>query len=443
MKVGMVRGIIIAIVALIVAPGCKTMVTQETSGTFRAACVKVDVTPDQPQWLQGYGQRLSEGVHDKLYHRIVAMDDSTTQFYLIATDICVMTPSYCEDVFQELEKETGIKAEQVWWTTTHTHAAPEVGPTGIEQLFMDTLGDRYSHEPNVEYWGTLKDALIEGVKKARAQLEPARLGIGVGESFANINRRGKTGDGKSILGVNPEGPVDRQIGLIRLERLDGTPIALVANYAIHGTVLGNKNMLISGDVPGIVAEYVESKAGAPMLFVNGALGNVAPIYSVQVDFAHSHINEFKSLLGNKILATNESISFMTSDVTLSLDKVIVDTPRKAGLAWLDPLEDYARVSKEGTTLVRVPIYSLTINDDTVIWGAPLELFSEIALNVRDASPFEHTFYYGLTNGTLLYLPTREAFAEGGYEPGVSPFTAQAEEDLTAGVIQHMQRLARR
>lgn len=443
MEVRMVRGIIITTVALAVMLGCKTMVTQETSGTFRAACVKVDVTPDQPQWLQGYGQRLSEGVHDKLYHRIVALDDGATQFYLIATDICVMTPSYCEDLFQELEKETGIRSEQVWWTTTHTHAAPEVGPAGIEQLFVDTLGDRFSHEPNVEYWGTLKDALIEGVKEARSRLEPARLGIGVGESFANINRRGRTGDGKSILGVNPEGPVDRQIGLIRLERPDGAPIALVANYAIHGTVLGYKNMLISGDVPGIVAEYVERKVGAPMLFVNGALGNAAPIYSVRADFAHSQINEFKSLLGNRILATNESISFTTSDVTLSLDKATVATPRKAGLGWLDALEDYARVSKEGTTLVRIPVYSLTINDDTVIWGAPLELFSEIALNVRDASPFTHTFYYGLTNGTLLYLPTREAFAEGGYEPGVSPFTAQAEGDFTTGVIQHVRKLARR
>jgi hypothetical protein len=58
-------------------------------------------------------------------------------------------------------------------------------------------------------------------------------------------------------------------------------------------------------------------------------------------------------------------------------------------------------------------------------------------------PFAHTFYFGLCNGTLLYLPTRKAFAEGGYEPSVSPFTAEAEDDLTTGVIRYIQGLAQR
>jgi len=90
------------------------------------------------------------------------------------------------------------------------------------------------------------------------------------------------------------------------------------------------------------------------------------------------------------------------------------------------------VSPTGVALVRVPVYSLTINRDTVIWAAPLELFSEIALNVRDASPFTNTFYFGLTNGSLLYLTTKAAFAEGGYEPSVSLFTDQTEADFREG-----------
>ena len=126
------------------------------------------------------------------------------------------------------------------------------------------------------------------------------------DSNPNVNRRGRNAAGKSVLGANLDGPVDRQIGLIRLERPDGSPIALIANYAIHGTVLGGSNRLISGDVSGIVAEYVESKIGVPMLFINGAEGDVAPIHSVQPDF--DHIGEFKSLLGDRILTTNKSIA---------------------------------------------------------------------------------------------------------------------------------------
>ena len=57
-------------------------------------------------------------------------------------------------------------------------------------------------------------------------------------------------------------------------------MALIANYPIHGTVMGGENQLISGDAPGIVSAYVEEKTGAPLIFINGAAGNLAPIYSV-------------------------------------------------------------------------------------------------------------------------------------------------------------------
>ena len=64
------------------------------------------------------------------------------------------------------------------------------------------------------------------------------------------------------------------------------------------------------------------------------------------------------------------------------------------------------------------------------------------MNIRNASPFANTFYFGLTNGSLLYLPTKSAFAEGGYEPNVSPFTDQAEADFTSGVTKYLQGLNR-
>ena len=416
---------------------------QEGDRTFRAACVKVDVTPTDPQWLAGYGPRRSEGVHDRLFHRIVAMADGRTQFFLVSTDVSTVTPSFYDGFCRELAQETGIRSEQVWWSTTHTHSAPELGPPGIAELFTGTLGDRYSHEPDVAYWNRTKGALIEGIKRARSRLESARLGVGTGQSLANMNRRGRTADGKSILGVNPAGPVDRQIGLIRLERLDGQPIALIANYAMHGTVLGPQNRLMSGDAPGIVAEYVESQIGAPMLFINGAEGDVAPIYSVRAGFDHSHIGEFNALLGNRILEANGAVRNTTATVTLSLTRTVIETPRRPGLGWLDELADYARTTDAGSNLVRVPVCFLRMNDDILLWAAPLELFSEIAMNIRGASPFPYTFYFGLTNGSLLYLPTKQAFAEGGYEPAVSPFTAQAEEDFTSGVVEAMQALANR
>jgi hypothetical protein len=139
------------------------------------------------------------------------------------------------------------------------------------------MPDRYHHEPDQEYTGQVERSLIDGIKKARSELVPARLAYGTGYSAANINRRARDVDGRISLGLNPDGPTDRQIGLIRLDRADNSIIALIANYSMHGTALGAHNTLISGDVPGIVENYVEEKLGAPMLYINGAAGNLAPL----------------------------------------------------------------------------------------------------------------------------------------------------------------------
>jgi len=404
------------------------------AASFRAACVKVNITPDKPQWLLGYPARQSEGVHDPLYHRIVALDDGQTQFFLVSSDLCFISPGYYDAFCRQLEKETGIKAAQVWWTVTHTHSAPEVGPPGLGAVF---LPDRYSHPPNPEYSEWASKALIDGIKQARSKLEHARLVVGTGMSMANINRRARDADGRVLLGMNPEGPVDRQMGLIRLERLDGSPLALIVNYAMHATVLGMQNRQISADAPGIVAEYVERKLGAPMLFINGAAGDIAPIYSVYPDFKSSHITEFNVLLGDRILAANRSMSPATAEVTLWTGEQVIETPRKAGMKWAEDLGDYLRETSEGTTMVRIPVRFLKINNSLAIWAAPLELFNEIAVKVRNQSPYPHTFFFGYCNGWLGYLPTKQAFAEGGYEPRVSPFTEQAEEDFTRAVITYL------
>ncbi len=410
------------------------------AGDFRASCVKVDITPEESLWLLGYGPRKSEGVHDRIYHRIAAMDDGKMQFFLVSSDLAAISPAFYEQFCRELEQETGIRSEQVWWTLTHTHSAPEVGSPG---LIRSMQPERFLHEHNPEYSESVKTRLIEGIREARSRLEPARLGVTTGHSMANINRRAIDVDGRASYGMNPEAAVDRQIGLIRLDRTDGTPLGLIAVYAMHGTVLGAENLLISGDAQGIVSEYVEEKVGAPMLHVNGAAGNISPLYSTYPDFKKGHITQFNVLLGDRILQANRSLKTGTSNVVLWTGETVIETPRKAGFAWVEELAHYLRETEAGVTLVRVPVRFLKVNDDLVLWTAPVELFCEIAINVRNHSPFPYTFFAGYTNGFLGYLPTRQAFAEGGYEPGrVSPFTEQVEDDFTQGVTTYLQGMPR-
>jgi hypothetical protein len=405
------------------------------AATFRAGAAKVDITPSDPQWLMGYAARQSTGVHDRIYHRVLAMDDGTTQFYLIASDLCLFSPSVYQEAAERVSKELGVPVTNIWWSVTHSHATPEVGPPGIYK----TLLGRSDHEWNRAYAKLVEDAVVQGAKEAKSKLEPARLTMGTGIAFANINRRAKDVDGKVSLGLNPDGPTDRQIGVMRLERPDGKPIAVVANYAMHGTVMSGANLQISGDAPGVVAAYVEEKVGAPVLYVNGAAGNMAPIYSVYPDPRSGHLSQFDVLLGDRILDALQRLGSASTDVSLHISEKIIETPRKQGLEWPPELPAYSR-GEGAAALVRLPVRFLQIND-TVIWSAPIELFCEIATAVRDRSPFTHTFYFGYTDGWIGYLPTKEAFAEGGYEPKTSVFTGAAEQDVRDGVITYLQSLA--
>ena len=424
-----------AFILLTTFPMFSGIVNAQQSSAFRASVVKIDITPETPQNLVGYGPRNSTGTNDPIFHKIVALDDGTTQFFLISTDICLISPTEYTRVTGLIKKQFGIDPLNVWWTVTHTHSAPEVGPPG---MYATYLADRVV-EVDPAYTNMITQKLLDGIKEAREKLAPARIGAGWGFSQANINRRAIDVDGKASLGLNPDGPVDRRIGMIRIDKEDGNPLVLIANYPIHGTVLGAENTLISGDAPGIAAEYAESKLGAPVLFINGAAGNLAPIYSVYPSPRAGHLSQFRVLLGDRIIDANKKILSTTNQVRLVSGAQTLETPRKPGLGWPKDLGDYTRTTKEGINMVRMPVRFLRINDDIAIWSAPIELFCEVSNEVRDQSPFEYTFYYGYTNGWFGYMPTAAEYPYGGYEvERVSPFTATAASELTELVSGYLQ-----
>lgn len=404
--------------------------------TFRASVVKINITPGTPKQLLGYAARLSTGIHDSIYHRIVVLDDGTTQFYIVSTEVCEFSPSVYDRVASMLNKKLGIKPANFWWTVSHTHSAPEVGVPGLGEAFM---GDRFEHKVDTSYTSFIEQSVVSGIEQALKKLEPAKLGAGWGYSQANINRRAIDVDGKASLGLNPDGPVDRRIGLIRIEKKNGLPLALLVNYPIHGTVLGQESTEISGDVTGIVSQYVEQQTGVPVLFVNGAAGNLAPIYSVYSNPRSGHLNQFRVLLGDKIIDANKKLFSLTDSVQLTVGAITVESPRKQGLDWTSDLNNYTRTTKNGVNIVKLPVRFLKINDDIGIWAAPLELFCEISNEIRDRSPFPFTFYYGYTNGWLGYLPNEEQWKYGGYEVDmVCPYTPAMARTLTEAVVAYLE-----
>ena len=402
--------------------------------SFRGAVVKVDITPDSPQMLRGYAPRMSTQVHSRIYHRIVALDDGTTSFYLISSDLCSVSPAFCDQVTDDLARELCIPPQNIWWTITHNHSSPYVGPPGIPGILHPT---RFTFEVDAGYTALVAKTLQDGVRLARQRLEPAKLGVGWGYSEANINRRARDADGRVVLGMNPGGAVDRRIGLLRLDKTNGEPLALIANYAMHATVLGGKSTVLTGDAPGTVSEYVERETGAPMLYINGAAGNLAPLYSGMTEVRY--LSRFKVLLGDPILQANRTIRSTRGGAKLHTDIITLETPKRPGLQWSEELKSYMKVYPDGREMLQVPIRFLRISEDIAIWSAPMELFCEISNEVRDRSPFPYTFYFGYTNGTFTYMPTESEFAAGGYEQQTSPFTASAGADLIRLVGGYLQK----
>jgi len=430
-------GILCLILAGAFALASTDLRSSEATGDFRAAAVKVVITPEKRQMLRGYTPRLSTGVLDPLHHRVVAMHDGESEFLLISSDLCSLSPAFCDEVTNELADEFGLPPENLWWTITHTHSSPYVGPPGVPGILMP---NRFQFQIDEDYTATVVAALGEAASAARDALEPARLSVARGYAEANINRRARESDGSIRLGMNPSGPVDRRLGLLRLERANGEPLALLLNYPIHATVLGGSSTVISGDAPGAVSAYLEERSDAISLFLNGAAGNLAPIYSVRGESESRLLKRFEVLLGEPALEAERRARPLAAPPQLRPSLIVLETPMRPGLEWSEELRDYHRIAEDGTPLLRVPLRFLRLDEDLVLWAAPMELFCEISNEIRDRSPFAHTLYVGYTNGTFGYLPTEAEFLAGGYEAATSPFTPSAAAHLTEAVVRHLREI---
>ena len=126
----------------------------------------------------------------------------------------------------------------------------------------------------------VEDALIDALKLARGGMQPAKCGFGSGSANVNINRRAQLNDGTWWLGYNPDGPSDKTVAVVKIESVQGAPIALLVNYAMHGTGMGQDNYQISADVAGATSTYVEEhfKNKVVVAWTSGAAGDQCPIY---------------------------------------------------------------------------------------------------------------------------------------------------------------------
>jgi hypothetical protein len=102
------------------------------------------------------------------------------------------------------------------------------------------------------YTKQVEDASVEAVRRAKENLQPAKIGIGTGKAYVNINRREYSSEGGWWLGYNPEGPSDKAVTVIRFDTLSGKPIAFLINYSVHAVVMGGETIRSAATSPALL-----------------------------------------------------------------------------------------------------------------------------------------------------------------------------------------------
>src|SRR5258705_4330972 len=205
--------------------------------TISVGIARIDITPDYPVRLNGFGFRRaeSEGVTQKIWAKaLVFADEKEGPAILIATDNLCVPDEITKEVASRLKSKLKLKPERLTITATHTHTAPmlkNVAPT----LFGTNIPPE--HQANIDhYTREFVDNLEKVALAAAKSAAPAKLEWGIGTVGFSANRRTKGG------------PVDHDLPMMAIRALDGKLRAVWFSYACHCVTLSNNK--VSGDWAG-------------------------------------------------------------------------------------------------------------------------------------------------------------------------------------------------
>lgn len=389
---------------------------------------RTDITPALGTALAGYPvqDRVAETVRDPLHATALVLARGDCQVALLSLDWILIEAEEVAAIRRLVEAQTGITAANITVSAIQSHSAPRT-------FSAWGWGDK-----DRDYVSAVLPRIVEAVVQAHANLQPAVVGIGTTSSEVGVNRRQIRPDHTVALGVNPWGPYDPTMTVLRFAVASG-PLATLVHYGAHPTVFGGKNRAVSRDWPGIMIDRLEELTGAPAFFINGAVGDVAPrtnfmgavgdgeiaLLEVGTRAATDALRAYRSIRELRDL----ELGVVTGDILLPYRPLspLAEAQEKLAAAtanreqWGQPMCDYRHWQSVVNAYSAPPVTGITFAQTITRLGPvalvpfPGEPFSEIVLRLRDQSPFQHTLCASTTNGSLGYFVTRESLHRGGYE----------------------------
>ncbi|MGH9668450.1 MAG: hypothetical protein ACRD9L_28850 [Bryobacteraceae bacterium] len=404
---------------------------------LQAGVAKADLDPPLGIRMEGYGAtRLAKGTLDPIEARVLALSDGNRTIALVTLDLCF---TFDEKVMDQIRGEVRGAVDEVIFHASHTHS----GPT-------------YSAAPEALQHAVPR--MTAAIQAAAKSMEPVRIGNGWGQVYIGFNRRYIEMDGsvQMFWRNEPKIPtvfaVDPTVGVIRIDRRYGTPLAILVNYACHPVVLGPESMNYSADYPGEMRRTVEQAVGhgSMAFFLQGATGDINPFYdkTPPVEDAVAVMKETGQKLGLEAARVARTIETRASNAQIQTKTVLLTVANR----WNTEKLEAALQARYHTTSgiarrllvkdMRTPVTTLLLNfgspdRDLVFVGFPGEPFVEFQMQLRTQSPIRNSFLLGYTNGYFAYLPTIAAAVRGGYgaNSSVNPTAVgTGERMLNTGLI---------
>ena len=505
----------------------KVDITCEPGGTYDALLPEKAKKHIPREYL---GTKLA--VDDPVSARVLVLDDTRTKMVLVTMDVTAIgARSISQDILSDsaddfmpnlrarLAAEFAIPGENVSVCASHVHQTPRMLCDDAAQI----------------------ERIAAAVMDALRNMVPVAIGVGTGhEDTITFNRTVmlKNGTDHTLPPYPPEEevaglrPIDPEIGILRIDRLDGRPLAVVYNFASHvllGSPRGNQGH-VTADHVGVARQYLEQAIGDGVMafFLQGAHGDVNEL-SIGDHNNRNRVTEFGTKLGQSVLAGYTGITagpgtlaVATRNVEFPLRKDIPDclarlaqqqdtlkaslntayayllsfkeflplylryalSPQypshlsyrylKAAECGDDTLDEEDRhnrleiqkyleriqimeemtrnelkismlkkhqevIAGIGTPTIGVEIKCIKIGDCVLI-AAPLEMLTEIGLNVKKMSPFPHTYVASLANGYLHYAAPASYYPRGGYEVNECLLAPEWEEMFYKAVQELLDQL---
>lgn len=397
--------------------------------TVTVGVAQVDITPEVGTLLAGsLAPRTSTGVSSPLNASALVVEAQGTRLAYIALDLVSLERGYGGDEAVALASQaTGIPGSHICYSCSHTHTGPYTRKLQQQHI-------------NMEWKATLSEKIAEAVIQADANRVPAQMSrCRAFENRIQHNRRIRFKDGRHIntwlLGrhINSDlqavcsaGPVDPEVGMLTFDDLDGNLIALLYHFTLHTN--SDFGPEFSADYPAIVSERIRAEFGDQVvpLFMPGCCGDINPT------FPRDH-RTTGNLLADSMIPAIKNRRHLDETITVGARKRLVRIPlrdldldqheRLEKCGWTTEQNEYFLAAQEGLRAEGVTDLETWIQawhiGDTAFMTLPGEVFVDWQVHTKQRSPFPWTFPVELSNDSLGYLITRDAWEGGGYEALIS------------------------